>query len=127
MAKEPPKEKTLWHQSGVAPTGDPFVQLILDEEIIAQMSPEAARDHARQITEAAEAAEQDAFIMDFMQRQIGLDINRAGQVLVDLRNYRAERTGKSQGPRGPRDWVMPPEDKRPSYGEFWKKDPNKDA
>ena len=119
----PPKEKTLWHQSGVAPTGDPFVQLLLDEEIIAQLSPEQARDHARAITEAAEAAEQDAFIMEFMQKRVGLDFNRAANVLVDLRNYRSERTGKSQGPRDPRDWVMPPDGKRPDYGEFWRKKP----
>ena len=106
--KKDAKERVLWHQSGVAPTGEPFVQLLLDEEIIAQLSPEQARDHARAITEAAEAAEQDAFMMAFAQEKIGLDFNTAGRVLVDFRNFRAERTGKSQGPTRPTDWVMPP-------------------
>lgn len=109
------KEHVLWHQSGVSPTGEPFVQLLQDEQIIAQMSPEMARDHARAITEAAEAAEQDAFIVEFMQQRVGLDFDSAAKVLVDLRNFRAERTGKSQGPRDKRDWVMPPPDKMPDY------------
>lgn len=110
-----PEDHVLWHQSGVAPTGEPFVQLLQDDKIIAQMSPEMARDHARAITEAAESAEQDAFIMDFMVRKVGLDIQRAGQVLIDFRNYRAEQTGKSQGPRDPKDWLMPPLDRLPDY------------
>lgn len=74
-----------------------------------------ARDHARAITEAAEAAEQDAFIMDFMQKKVGVDFNTAGQVLVDFRHFRAEHTGKSQGPTNPKDWLMPPADKMPDY------------
>ena len=127
MSKTPElKEQHLWHQSGVAPTGEPFVQLLLDDQIIAQLSPAMARDHARAITEAAEAAEQDAFLMHFAQTQIGLDFNRAGQLLIAWRNYRQEQTGKSQGPRHPKDWVMPAADKMPNYGDITKKNPKKD-
>ena len=116
--------KTLWHQSGVAPTGEPFVQLLLDDQIIAQLSPEMARDHARSITEAAEAAEQDAFLMDFARHKIGLPLEAASAWLIALRSYRAKRTGKAQGPTKPRDWVMPPPDKMPDYGDdFTKKKP----
>ena len=115
------KDKTLWHQSGVNPKGEPFVQLLLDTEIIGQLSPEQARDHARAITEAAEAAEQDAFLMDFAQKELGLKFEDAGRILVAFREYRAKTTGKSQGPTKPRDWVMPPEGKRPDYGDFTKK------
>jgi hypothetical protein len=92
----------------VNPQGEPFVQLLLNEKIIGQMSPEQAREHARAINEAAEAAEQDAFLMDFAQKQIGLDMNRAGALLVAFRQYRAKTTGKAQGPTSPRDWVRPP-------------------
>jgi hypothetical protein len=113
--------KVLWHQSGVSPTGEPFVQLLLGDEIIAQLSPEQARDHARAITEAAEAAEQDAFLIDFATNQLGTPHEAAGALLVAFREYRQERTGKAQGPRHPKDWVMPPKDKMPNYGEFWKK------
>ena len=110
---EPPPENILWHQSGVSPNGEPFIQLIQNEKIIAQMSVEQGRDHAKAILEACEAAEQDAFIMDFAQSEIGLDFNRAGHLLMSFRNYRANRTGKSQGPTSPRDWVMP--DQIPEY------------
>jgi len=116
------KDSVLWHQSGVAPTGEPFVQLLRDEEIIAQMSPEQARDHARAITEAAEAAEQDAFLMSFAREQIGLPFNEAGKILIAFREYRARTTGKSQGPTKARDWVMPPKDKMPDY---FLRDPNR--
>lgn len=118
---QPETEKVLWHQSGVSPKGDPFVQLLLDEKIIAQMSPEQARDHARTVMEAAEAAEQDAFIFEWAQRKVGVGLEQAMALIVDFRKYRAERTGKSQGPTRPTDWVMPPADKRPDYGEFGKR------
>lgn len=118
-----PKEHVLWHQSGVSPTGDPFVQLLQDDKIIGQMSPEQARDHARAITEAAEAAEQDAFLFDFGRNQISDGDAATGMRLVmAFREYRAKVTGKSQGPTNPRDWVMPPPDKMPNYG---KRDPDK--
>jgi hypothetical protein len=114
MSKDP-KEHVLWHQSGVAPTGEPFVQLLQDDKIIAQMSPEMARDHARAITEAAEAAEQDAFLMDFTVKKMGMAFQDAGKILIAFREYRAECTGKAQGPRDPKDWLMPPPDKMPDY------------
>jgi hypothetical protein len=97
----------LWHQSGVNQRGEPFVQLLLGERIIGQMSAEEARDHARAITESAEAAEQDAFLMDLMQHKMGLEQQQAAMVLADFRAYRMERTGKRGGPSNPRDWVMP--------------------
>jgi hypothetical protein len=101
----------LWHQSGVNRQGEPFVQLILGTKVITQMDLEQARDHARAITEAAEAAEQDAFMLDFLQDKdkIGLDRDRAMQVLMDFRRFRTAHTGKRGGPADPKDWVMPPE------------------
>ena len=108
-------DRVIWHQSGVAPTGEPFIQLLLDDQIVAQLSPDQARDHARAITEAAEAAEQDAFLVDFARTVLGLDREHEGALLVAFRDYRAKRTGKSQGPRNRRDWVMPPPDKMPNY------------
>lgn len=53
-------EKTLWHQSGVNRKGEPFIQLMLDDAVVCQLSTEEARDHARNVLEAAEASEQDA-------------------------------------------------------------------
>jgi hypothetical protein len=97
----------LWHQSGVNPAGEPFVQLLRGTEVICQMSPEQARDHGHATIEAAEAAEQDAFMVNFMQTKVGLDLERAMMVLVDFRRYRVERSGKRGGPTSGREWVFP--------------------
>lgn len=113
----------LWHQSGVSPTGEPFVQLLRGTEIVCQMSPEQARDHARTVIEAAEAAEQDAFLLAFSQKELGLEFPAAGRILIAFREYRAKTTGKSQGPTHARDWVMPPPDQTPDYRDFTKKKP----
>ena len=107
----------LWHQSGVSASGEPFVQLLRGEEVIAQMDVEQARDHARAITEAAEAAEQDAFLRDWVINKVGAGEEQAAGLILDFRKYRAARTGKSQGPTNKRDWVMP---KKPP-GDFTKK------
>lgn len=101
--------KVLWHQSGVNQDGEPFVQLILNKKVIAQMSPQEARDHAQTVIEAAESAEQDAFIVDFARTQVGLDFNRAGRLLIEFRKYRALKSNKKQGPTRKTDWVMPEE------------------
>jgi hypothetical protein len=90
--------------------GEPFVQLILNGRVISQMTTFEARDHARAVTESAEAADQDAFLMGFLQDKdkIGLDLNRAALVLVDYRKWREARSRKSGGPTSREDWTMPP-------------------
>lgn len=95
---EPEKiEKVLWHQSGVNRAGEPFVQLIMGEEVIAQMSVEQARDHGHAIIESAEAAEQDAFIVDWVKVHMGLGDAQAAGLLQDYRAWRMVRTGKRSG------------------------------
>jgi hypothetical protein len=106
MADE--KDQVLWHQSGVNPKGEPFVQLILGETVIAQMDMELAREHGHAMLEACEAAEQDAFMLTFFQKTLGTSFDEAMQVLIAFRQYRAERTDKQGGPSDPSDWVMPP-------------------
>jgi hypothetical protein len=61
----------LWHQSGVNIEGEPFIQLIRGTTVIAQMSCAQARDHATAVLESAEAAEQDAFIYDWVINHVG--------------------------------------------------------
>jgi hypothetical protein len=102
-----PEEQIIWHQSGVNQKGEPFVQLLLGEKIIGQMDPEQARDHARAILEAAEAAEQDAFLWSWVIEKVGAGPEQAAGMIVDFRKFRATRTGKSQGPTRPNDWVKP--------------------
>lgn len=100
-------DEVLWHQSGINAKGEPFIQLIRGQKVIGQMSPEQARDHALAILESAEAAEQDAFIYDWVLNRIGGGQQQAAGLLVDFRKYRAERTNKKGGPHRPGDWVMP--------------------
>lgn len=116
--EDPLPNDVLWHQSGVNQRGEPFVQLLRGMTVIGQMDPEQARDHARAITEAAEAAEQDAFMLSFLQDEtkIGLDHHRAMRVLMDFRAWRTARTGKKSGATNPRDWVMPPTKDDPGKG-----------
>src|SRR5579862_3348218 len=81
-------EDVLWHQSGINRHGEPFVQLIRGETVIAQMSVEQAREHARAIQEAAEASEQDAFMVNFFREHIGVTEEEAMRILMAYRNYR---------------------------------------
>lgn len=94
-------EILLNHQTGVNKAGEPFIQLILSkptgDEIISQMSPQQARDHALAMIEAAEAAEQDAFMVWFVKNQIGGDDHMAGRVLVDFRHWRETQTRIESG------------------------------
>ena len=96
----------LWHQSGVNPNGDPFVQLILDEKVIAQMSPREARDHARAITETSEAAETDAFLWSFVTKNLQGTPHSAASMMMAFRRFREER-GKSGPPSDPAEFVHP--------------------
>jgi len=108
MPDEKLPDDILWHQSGVNQKGEPFVQLIFGNRVIAQMDVEQAREHGRTIVEAAEAAETDAFIFDWVINRVGAEPENAGAMLVDFRKYRTERTGKRHGATSKRDWVMPP-------------------
>ena len=94
----------LWHQSGVNQKGEPFVQLILYGKLIAQMDPQQARDHARAITEAAEAAEQDSFMVEFAKSTIGTTPEGAAGLLVEFRRFREAR-GKSTPPSDPSEFI----------------------
>jgi len=100
----------LWHQSGVNPNGVPFVQLIMDDKVIGQMTPEEARDHARAITEAAEAAEQDSFLLHFAKSKLGCDVQQAMGLILEFRHYREDH-GKKGPPSDPSEFVVDKKDK----------------
>jgi hypothetical protein len=106
------RERVLWHQSGVNKHGEPFVQLLIDAEVVCQLSPEEARDHAKNVLEATEASEQDAFMLAFMQKKVGLDFNAAMQVIVDFRGYRESR-GKKGPPSDPREFMRTDKHEKP--------------
>jgi hypothetical protein len=107
MAEEKVPDNIIWHQSGINQKGEPFVQLLRGTDIIGQMSVQEARDHAQAMIEAAEAAETDAFIYQWVIEHVGAGVEQAGGLLVGFRRYREQMTGKRQGPTNPRDWVKP--------------------
>ena len=77
------------------------------------MSAGQAREWALQILEAAEASEQDAFLIDLMRNRFDLKDGQISQMIAEFRQWRAERSGKKGGPSRPTDWVMPPKDEGP--------------
>lgn len=103
MSDKPEDLPPLWHQSGVNRAGEPFIQLILGDKVIAQQSVEQAREHAVALFEAAEAAEQDAFLVHWFKNAIGVDQNAAANILQEFRKWRMEHTGKRSGQE-----VIPP-------------------
>jgi hypothetical protein len=103
---------TLWHQSGVNRKGEPFVQLMIDDKVVGQFSPEECRDHARSILEAAEAAEQDAFMLDFAKGTIGTTEEGSVRLLQEFRRYREER-GKKGPPSDRRDFMVTDKHEKP--------------
>ncbi len=103
---------TLWHQSGVNKKGEPFVQLMVDDQCIGQFSPEECRDHARTITEAAEAAEQDAFLLAWTQENTGADLNSAMGIVIEFRKWREAR-GKKGPPSDPAEFMRTEKHEKP--------------
>jgi hypothetical protein len=62
----------------------PLVQLVWGSKV-AQFSPTEARAHALRILEAAEAAVNDAFLVEFLKQKVGAGDDIVGLVLVDYR------------------------------------------
>jgi hypothetical protein len=62
----------------------------------AQMTPDEARQFALSILQAAEAAEQDAFIMDFATKKMGLDDGHGAALVNEFRVYRGQERGPEE-------------------------------
>jgi len=97
---------TLWHQSGVNKDGEPFVHLFMDDKPLGQFTPEEARDHAKNMLEATEAAEQDAFLFHFFMKELKAPVEHAMGIIVEFRKFREARGKK--GPPSDRSEFMDP-------------------
>ncbi len=75
-------------------TRKPYVELRLGDKGVTQWSPEEARGHARQVLEAAEASEQDAFFIEFITVRVGATDQAAAGMLQDFRAFRAAQREK---------------------------------
>lgn len=71
-----------------------FVDLTLNETR-SQMEPAKAREVGLMLIEAAEAAVSDEIMVKLLRDKVGLDVERAGRVLLDLRELRQGTRGTS--------------------------------
>jgi len=69
-----------------------YVEFTLNEQR-SQMPPAKAREVGLMLLEAAEAATSDEIFVKLLREKVGIDVERAGMVLIDLRELR-------QGTRG---------------------------
>lgn len=88
--------KTVLVSSGYGGnTKKPFVMIEgdqIDEAI--QMSPDEARDMALNLLSCADAAESDAFIVEFTMKELKSDERHARVLLVEFRKFREKMRGK---------------------------------
>jgi hypothetical protein len=76
-----------------ASTGQPWVQFSATQQQW-QMTPDEARTWAQVIVEAAEAADQDAFLMDWLVTKLDVERGQAAQILVEYREFRERKRGR---------------------------------
>ena len=80
-----------------AETLQPFVQLGWRDGGAQLLTPDETRALSRQLAEAAEAADTDAFLMEFLKERVwhGADdsLAKSAVVLEGLREYREARRG----------------------------------
>ena len=80
--------------SGVNKRGEGFIHLSMEisghQRAVLQATPTEARQIGQQIIEAAEAAETDSVLFQFLTdpSKVGLDAARAAAVLLDFRKWR---------------------------------------
>lgn len=76
-------------------TRKPFVMIEADEiDQPIQLSPAEARDMALNLLSCADAAESDAFIVEFTMKELKSDERHARVLLVEFRKFREKMRGK---------------------------------
>jgi hypothetical protein len=82
--------KRIEVESSVTLVGKPFLVLSWGSER-GQLSPEEARHHAAVVIEAAEAAEQDAFLVMVMREKLAMTDPEIATMLREFRAFREAR------------------------------------
>src|SRR5687768_17608912 len=86
----------IWVKSLVSHrTGEGVVEFTWGEKR-AQLTCEEARRHALGVLECAEAAETDAFIVEFFHQELGMERDKAIQILGSFRSYREKRLAEKR-------------------------------
>lgn len=87
-------DDTIWIETMVASrTGEPCVVLRWYDHS-GQLTPAEAREHAMKVLAAADAAESDAFLVQFMAQKIGVDKPQQAMMLQEFRKFREEMEAK---------------------------------
>ena len=71
-------------------TGEAVVEFTWGDKR-AQLTCEEARKHALGVLECAEAAETDAFIVEFFHQELGMERDKAIGILRSFRSFREKR------------------------------------
>lgn len=90
---EPPKAggTILWADGGYGfKSREPFVNIHW-KDVSEQMDPQTARMFALSIMEAAEAAEQDGFMIEWLVQTVGMDEAGMATLLTEFRGWRERR------------------------------------
>lgn len=70
-------------------TRQPFVEIKTDKlKEPLQLSPEEARDLASNLLQAAEASENDAFMFEFISKELHAGDNAGANILMEFRKWR---------------------------------------
>lgn len=77
-----------------ANTRVPYIELRLPERPPLQLEIDEARIVGQMILEACESAEGDAFLVEFLQEQIGVEMPGAANILAEFRQWRERRRNK---------------------------------
>lgn len=86
----------IWAKSLVSrTTGEGVVEFTWGDKQ-AQLTCEEARKHALGVLECAEAAETDAFIVEFFHQELGMERDKAIGILVSFRGYREKRLAEKR-------------------------------
>jgi len=70
----------------------PYVGIEVDGALLTQLPPETARALGYNLILSAEAAEQDAFMVEFAEKEIGVPLPQAAQILGLFREWREKNT-----------------------------------
>lgn len=85
-----PSDEIRWDSIVSARDGTPAVRVQWDDKA-GQLTPEEARRCAECVMAAALAAEADAFLFEWFTQTLGLDLEKAGVVLREFREWRRRR------------------------------------
>jgi hypothetical protein len=91
MAISKDKDDMIWVTSLVSSTTREGVVELTWGDKRAQLSVREAREHSLAVLEIAEAAETDAFIAEFLEKEVGMDLQRSVGMMQAFRTYREKR------------------------------------